>query len=43
MAPNQVNESNEKQVFQNLYGFVSKRELLRKLKKSVLKVGDKVR
>jgi hypothetical protein len=43
MTPNQVNESNEREVFLNLYGFVSKRELLRKLKKPVLKIGDKVR
>jgi hypothetical protein len=43
MTPNQVNEDNEKEVFYNLYGFVSKRELLRKLKMPALRAGDKVR
>jgi hypothetical protein len=43
MAPNQVTENNEKVVFSNLYGFKSKREILRRLKKPRLKLGDHVR
>jgi hypothetical protein len=43
MAPEKVNEYNEKEVFLNIYKHHSKRELLRKLKKPKLKPGDKVR
>jgi hypothetical protein len=43
MTPINVNESNQKDVFYNLYKVKSKRELLRNLKKPKLKIGDKVR
>lgn len=43
MAPIDVREHNEEEVFENLYGYKSKREILRKFKKPSLKTGDKVR
>ena len=43
MSPNDVNSSNEKSVFKNIYGVSSKREMLKKLKKFKLKPGDVVR
>lgn len=43
MSPNEVTEFNEKRVFKNLFGFTSKREMLRSYKSPKLNVGDKVR
>lgn len=43
MSPNEVCEKNEKEVFENIYGFKSKRHMLKKLRKPILNIGDKVR
>lgn len=43
MKPIEVSHSNSEQVFKNLYGYESRREMLRKTVKSVLEKGDKVR
>lgn len=43
MTPNEVNNDNEKNVFENLYGVHSKRELLKKYKTPKMKAGDTVR
>lgn len=43
MTPNQVNDSNTKEVFKNLYGFNSKREYLMKMKSPKLTIDDSVR
>ena len=42
-APNGITEENEKQIFNNIYGVTSKRELLRKTRKPKFKIGDSVR
>ena len=43
MTPNQVTEDNEGEVFEKIYGFKNKREMLRKLKSPNIKIGDNVR